>query len=145
METPISAYHVEYRVIYGDTDQMGVVYHANYLRFFEMSRTEYLRMRGFTYCEVEKSGLMMPVAEAALKYHSPARYDDLLLVESLPDPKVRVGFRFDYRIFRKETSELLVSGHTLHACMEAATGKVIRPPKDIVAKVFLDRPVSGDL
>lgn len=142
MDATISPHHVEYRVIYGDTDQMGVVYHANYLRFFEMSRTEYLRVRGFTYREVEESGFMMPVAEAALKYHSPARYDDLILVETLPDPRVRVGFRFNYRIFRKETKELLVSGHTLHACIKTATGKVIRPPKDIVAKVFLDMPVT---
>ncbi|MBI5843401.1 MAG: acyl-CoA thioesterase [Deltaproteobacteria bacterium] len=140
MEIRISPHSLEYRVIYGDTDQMGVVYHANYLRFFEASRTEYLRVRGFTYREVEEGGFMMPVAEAALKYHSPARYDDLILVETLPDPKVRVGFRFNYRIFRKETEELLVSGHTLHACMEASTGRVIRPPKDMVAKVFLDMP-----
>ncbi len=131
-------HRVEYRVLYGDTDQMGVVYYANYLRYFELGRAEYLRARGFTYREVEESGIMMPVAEAGVKYHVPARYDDLIVVETSPDPLVRSGFRFTYRVLHKESDTLLVTGHTLHACVNVETGRVCRPPKDIVTKVFLD-------
>ncbi len=71
------------RVIYGDTDQMGVAYYANYLRWFEAGRNEFIRARGLTYREVEERfRLMLPVAEAHVGYRSPARYDDLVAVET---------------------------------------------------------------
>ena len=71
-------YHdMEYRVPYADTDQMGVVYYANYLEYFERSRTEMLRAAGLPYSELEKKGIILPVSEAYCKYLGPARYDDL--------------------------------------------------------------------
>src|SRR5262249_5138353 len=72
---------VEIRVIYGDTDQAGIVYYANYLRFFEASRGAFLRERGRSYVEIEAAGLTMPVIEAHVRYLRPARYDDLIVVK----------------------------------------------------------------
>jgi acyl-CoA thioester hydrolase len=71
-----------YRVIYGDTDQMGVVYYANYLRWFEMGRTELLRQIGATYSSVEEAGFFFPVTEVSCRYHKPARFDDEITVET---------------------------------------------------------------
>ena len=72
----------EIRVIYGDTDQMGVVYYANYLRYFEAARNEFIRAKGLRYRDFEvQHGLLLPVAEAHVSYRTPARYDDLLAVE----------------------------------------------------------------
>ncbi len=123
----------EIRVIYGDTDQMGVVYYANYLRFFEAARNEFIRAKGLRYRDFEaEHGLLLPVVEAAVQYKQPARYDDLLTVEiSLAEAR-RASARFDYRILRGE--ELLVTGHTVHACV-AADGRIQRMPKDLLARL----------
>jgi acyl-CoA thioester hydrolase len=94
-------YRTAYRVIYGDTDQMGVAYYANYLRWFEMGRTEMFRRLGVTYGEIEAQGIALPVLEAFCKYHQPARYDDVIVVETILDPAVRAGMKFDYRVFRE--------------------------------------------
>jgi YbgC/YbaW family acyl-CoA thioester hydrolase len=75
-----------YRVIYGDCDSMAIVYYSNYLRLFEIGRTEWLRDQGIAYREVERKGFFLPATEAYLKYAQPAAYDDLLTIET------RVGF-----------------------------------------------------
>jgi acyl-CoA thioester hydrolase len=103
------------RVIYGDTDQMGVVYYANYLRYFEASRVEWLRAAGIDYRRCEEEGLFLPVIEAHARYRAPARFDDLIQVEATPSPARAVSVRFDYRGRRDDT--LLAEGHTLHACI----------------------------
>lgn len=106
------------RVIYGDTDRMGVVYYANYLRYFEAGRNEFLRAAGARYRDVEREfGVMFPVVEAHLEYRQPARYDDLLRVETSITELRRASLRFDYRIVRTEDETLLVEGHTFHACI----------------------------
>lgn len=117
-----------YRVIYGDTDQMGVAYHANYLRWFEMGRTEMFRYMGLTYKEIEGKGIGLPVSEAFCKYLSPARYDDRIIIETTLDTSVKGGMKFDYLIFRESDEKPLVKGYTRHACMDE-TGRVVRPPK----------------
>ena len=119
------------RVIYGDTDQMGMVYYGNYLRYFEIARTELLRQVGATYRAFEEaSGLKLPVAEAAVRYRHPGRYDDeLVLLAAVP----KVGgasARFEYEIRRAPDGALLVEGHTVHACVDA-TGKVARLPQSL--------------
>jgi acyl-CoA thioester hydrolase len=98
------------RVIYGDTDQMGVVYYANYLRFFEAGRNEFIRAKGLRYRDFEEAfGLRLPVAEASVSYKLPARYDDLLDVEvSLAEVR-RASARFEYRLVREGV--LLATGH----------------------------------
>ncbi|MDF1593517.1 MAG: thioesterase family protein [Desulfobacterales bacterium] len=115
------------RVIYGDTDNMGVAYYANYLRWFEVGRTEMFRFLGITYKSIETKGVYLPVSEAFCKYKSPARYDDLIVIETTLDTGVRAGFKFDYSIFREDGKKLLVQGYTKHACLNGS-GKVIRPP-----------------
>ena len=121
------------RVIYGDTDQMGVVYYANYLRFFEAARNEFIRAKGLRYRDFEaEHGLLLPVVEAAVQYKQPARYDDLLTVEISLTEVRRASARFGYRILRGE--ELLVTGHTVHACV-GLDGRVQRMPKELLARL----------
>src|SRR5688572_5802696 len=121
------------RVIYGDTDQMGFVYYANYLRFFESGRNEYLRARGVPYREVEAElGIRLPVVEASVRYKAPARYDDLLVVETVLAQVRRASARFEYVVRRGE--ELLVTGHTVHACIDF-DGAVQRFPESLVARL----------
>ena len=115
------------RVIYGDTDNMGVAYHANYLRWFEMGRTEMIRFLGLTYKSIESKGVYLPVSEVYCKFRSPAHYDDLIEIETTLDTRVRGGIKFDYRIFPEDGQTLLVEGYTKHACLNA-DGKVVRPP-----------------
>ena len=103
------------RVFYGDTDQMGVVYYANYLRFFEMARNEYMRAAGCTYARLEAEGVILPVTEVGCRYLRPARYDDLLKLEAWIEELGRVRVRFAYRVLRDGETEPLATGFTVHA------------------------------
>jgi acyl-CoA thioester hydrolase len=125
------------RVIYGDTDQMGVVYYANYLRYFEFARGELMRSRGSTYRELEKGGGMLPVVEAHCQYHGPARYDDLLLVGLELCEVRRVSLAFRYEIRRDGESEILCTGKTVHACV-GKDGKLMRLPEEWVRFLKVD-------
>jgi acyl-CoA thioester hydrolase len=121
------------RVIYGDTDQMGFVYYANYLRFFESGRNEYLRAKGMPYREIEAElGVRLPVVEAGIHYKAPARYDDLLVVETSMVQIRRASARFEYLVRRGE--EPLVTGHTVHACIDF-DGSVRRLPGSLLARL----------
>ena len=116
-----------YRVIYGDTDQMGVVYYANYFAFFERGRCEYMRERAFDYAAFERDGFAFPVVDAACRYRSPARFDDLLVIETQVTSVARVRFDFGYRILRDDT--VLAEGATQHACI--ARGRPARLPASL--------------
>ena len=106
------------RVIYGDTDQMGVVYYANYFRYFEFARSEYFRRAGgASYGEVEKQGLFMPVIEAHASYRSPLRYDDVAVIRTWIDNVRRASFTFRYELRREGEAAILTEGHTVHACV----------------------------
>ncbi|AKJ02824.1 4-hydroxybenzoyl-CoA thioesterase family active site protein [Archangium gephyra] len=119
-------------MIYGDTDQMGVVYHANYFRYFEFSRSEYFRARGGSYREMEREGLALPVVEATASYKSPARYDDVLLVRPRVSEVKRVSLTFTYEIFREGGSDTpLCTGRTVHACV-SREGRPTRLPEALV-------------
>ena len=117
-----------YRVIYADTDNMGVAYYANYLRWFEIGRTELLRSWGLPYRELESQGLLLPVAEAQCKYAAPARDDELLTIEASLDPDYKGGLKIDYRILSRNEETLHATGYTRHAFVNKE-GRVIRPPK----------------
>ena len=101
------------RVIFGDTDQMGVVYYANYLRYFEAARAAYWRSLGKTYKDLEAWGVALPVVEAHCHYRSPAYYEDLVSVETRVSELRGASLRFAYRIFRGD--DLLADGTTRHA------------------------------
>jgi len=121
---------IQIRIIYGDTDQMGIVYYANYLRFFEAGRSEFMRAKGLRYRDVEaRHRVMLPVTEALVSYRAPARYEDLITVETSIAGLRRASARFEYRIHRE--GELLATGHTTHACVDAE-GRVQRMPPELV-------------
>jgi acyl-CoA thioester hydrolase len=107
----------EIRVIYGDTDQMGVVYYGNYLRFFEAARSDFLRERSTRWRDVESThGIYLPVVEAKVNYKRPAFYDDMLVIETMLAELGRASLRFEYRVLRGD--DLLATGHTVHACVD---------------------------
>jgi len=118
-----------YRVIYGDCDSMAIVYYANYLRLFEIGRTEFLRELGVTYREVEDSGFFLPTTEAYLKYLKPALYDDSLTIETVIGFVKRASSRFDYVIYRGE--DVIVQGHTIHACLDRED-RIVRLPDSLL-------------
>ncbi|MFH1136813.1 MAG: thioesterase family protein [Pseudomonadota bacterium] len=125
-----------YRVLYGDVDQMGVLYHANFFRLFERGRSEYIRDRGLPYREIEERGAALPVTEAHAHYHRPVRYDDLIVIETAVGLVRRASIRFEYELYRQENAlELLAEGWTLHACV-SPDGKVIRLP-EYVRELFV--------
>jgi acyl-CoA thioester hydrolase len=117
------------RVIYGDTDQMGMVYYGNYLRYFEIARNEFLRRIGAPYRAFEEAhGLRLPVVEATVSYRRPARYDDELGIHAAVPEVGGASARFEYSIRRIDDGELLATGHTVHACIDLR-GKVARLPQ----------------
>jgi acyl-CoA thioester hydrolase len=125
-------FDIEFRVRYGETDQMGVVYHAEYLVWCEMGRTEYIRALGMSYAEMERRGTVLAVAEAAIRYHAPARYDDLVRVETTLG---RVGSRaitFDYVVKHAESGTKLASVSTTLVALDQ-TGRVTTIPQEVRA------------
>jgi len=119
------------RVRYGDTDQMGFAYYANYLRWFEIGRVELLRTLGTTYREIEAGGVRLPVLEATCRYHRPARYDDELVIETAVAEQRRASVRFAYRILRAGEDEPIAEGFTEH-CYLNPDGRPVRPPAKLV-------------
>jgi acyl-CoA thioester hydrolase len=115
------------RVRYADTDQIGMAYHGNYVRWFEVGRTEMLRAQGMSYREVEASGIRMPVLEVRCRYLKPARYDDELAIETTLAEVGRASLRFEYRVVRPADGELLACGMTRHCFLDLA-GRPVRPP-----------------
>ncbi len=120
------------RVIYGDTDQMGVVYYANYFRYFELARSEYFRARGGSYREVERGGHFLPVVEASCNYRAAARYDDLLVIKTQISELRRASLTFAYELRRQGEEVVLCTGKTVHACVRD-DGKPVRIPKQLAS------------
>ncbi len=125
---------IETRVTYAETDAMGIVYYANYLRWFEMGRTEFLRSLGISYKELEGQGIHLPVSEVFCKYLVSAKYDDVLIIETTLDFLKRASTQFSYRILRKGDGVKLIIGRTLHAFTDR-TGKITRVPPFLKEKM----------
>jgi acyl-CoA thioester hydrolase len=127
------------RVLYGDTDAGGVVYNANYLRYFEIGRTELMRSLVLSYREIEKLGLVLPVTECWSRYKAPAFYDDLLTIETSVAEVSALKCKFSYRVLRQEEGtsrpKLLVKGYTIHVAI-TRDGKLTRVPDNIVLKLM---------
>jgi acyl-CoA thioester hydrolase len=113
---------------------MGIVYHTNYIRWFEIGRTELFREVGVVYKDVEGEGFNLPLTQAYCHYHLPARYDDLLLLETGIDFIKRASIKFVHRIWDEDHQNMLTEGYTVHACTDRA-GKVIRIPALITDKL----------
>jgi len=122
------SHQTTYRVIYGDTDLMGIAYYANYLRWFEIGRTELLRAWSLPYREIEAQGILLPVSEAYCKYMTPVRYDDVLTIEAKLDTEMKGGLKIDYRITSAEGATVHATGYTRHAFLNRE-GRIIRPPQ----------------
>lgn len=115
----------EIKVRYAETDQMGIVYYANYLVWFEVARTEYFLKEGLDYREVEKQGYFMAVLDAYCNYKAPARYGESLLIETYPLDVKNSSLKFSYKIFRKNDNILLTEGYTTHVLI----GRDLKPRK----------------
>ena len=119
-----------YRVIYGDTDQMGVVYYANYLRWFEKGRSEFLRQIRSPYAQIEAGGFHFPVVEVSCRYFKPAHYDNIVTIATQLTSVGRAKLNFDYKITREGDRSPSALGSTKHACVDAA-GRITRIPADL--------------
>jgi acyl-CoA thioester hydrolase len=117
------------RVRYKDTDRMGVVYYGNYLTFFEIGRTEFMRELDFPYSRLESDGYTLVVTEVFAKYHSNAGYDSLLTVKTRIADQRGARVRFEYEVIGEER-KVLVTGHTVHACINASM-KATRLPEHL--------------
>ena len=104
---------------------MAIVYYSNYLKLFEIGRTEWLREEGVTYREVESRGFFLPATEAYLKYWKPAVYDDLLSIETSIGFVKRASTSFDYTIYRQQ--DIIVKGYTIHVCLDR-DDRIVRFP-----------------
>lgn len=137
MSTAQDPVSIELRVRYSETDQMGVVYHANYLVWCEIGRTELIRRRGPSYAELEREGILLAVAEANVRYHAAARYDDLVRVDCWVEEIRSRTVAFGYQISRIDdagAATRLASARTLLIALDAAS----RPrqlPADLVARL----------
>jgi acyl-CoA thioester hydrolase len=122
------------RVRYAETDQMGIVYYANYLVWFEIGRVELLRSLGLTYSQLEiEDRCILPVVEATCRYRSPARYDDEILIETRPALLRGSVIKFAYRILRKalegDEPTLLAEGETVHVVCDAELNRKPLPDR----------------
>lgn len=122
----------EIRVIYADTDQMGVVYHSNYLRYFEIGRTELLRELGISYKDMEDNyNILLPVKEAFVNYKVSIRYDEMILVYSSIEKLQNASLRIKYEIRSKENENILYAeGYTLHPFVNR-NGNIVKPDEYI--------------
>ncbi|MFM2152980.1 MAG: hypothetical protein RL199_1415 [Pseudomonadota bacterium] len=122
-----SAFVHPVRVLYADTDQGGIVYHANYLRFFEAARAELLRALGLPYAEVERQGYVFPVVEVGLRHRRPARYDDVLSIEVGVVALSPMSLTLSYAA-RLPAGEVCAEGSTRLACTRRADGRPVPLP-----------------
>jgi acyl-CoA thioester hydrolase len=123
---PEAVSHV--RVRYAETDQMGVVYYANYFVWFEVGRTDLLRLDGWSYKDMEHEGFSLPVVAAYGEYRAPARYDDVLGVKTRGRLLSPVRVRFDYEVVREVDAAVLATGYTEHAVLDRS-GRPRRLPE----------------
>jgi acyl-CoA thioester hydrolase len=117
---------IEIRVRYAETDQMGFLHHANYLVYFELGRIELLRSRGLNYKDIEAQGFCLVIVKAQVRYHRPARYDDLLTLRT--HVLRATGARIDHRYELHREDELIAEGETTIACVDRA-GRLQRIPE----------------
>ena len=123
------------RVRYAETDQMGVVYHSNYFQYFEVARAESIRQLGFSYADMEKAGIVMPVVEVTCKYLRPALYDDLLTIKViLTELHNNHKILFHQEVYN-EQGDLLVNGKVILYFMEAGTMKRTTMPEQLLLKL----------
>jgi acyl-CoA thioester hydrolase len=127
----MNLHEVQVRVRYSETDQMGVVYHGNYVPYFEIGRVEWLRNKGIAYKSLEENGIALPIVSMTLNYKKPARYDDLLTIKTSLKSYAGVKIAFECEIY-SEQNELLTTASFLLVFVDIKTGRPILPPSDIL-------------
>lgn len=133
----MKTHEVQVRVRYSETDQMGVVYHGNYLPYFEIGRVEWLRDKGVSYKWMEQNGIGLPIVSLALNYKKPARYDELLTVRTTFKSQASVKIEFDCEIIN-EKGDLLTTMQIMLVFVDMKTGRPVAPPdyiKTILAQL----------
>lgn len=115
----MKVHEIKTRVYYQQTDKMGVVYYANFLVYFEMGRTEFLRNAGLPYSELESELFYFPVAEAFCRYRSPAHYDEILVIQTWISELKHATVEFSHKIMREGDNKLIAEGFTKLACLNA--------------------------
>jgi acyl-CoA thioester hydrolase len=128
------------RVRYAETDQLGVVYHANYLVWLEIARTDCIRAYGMSYAEIERSGYALAVAEVSVRYLAPARYDDEIRVETRITEVRSRSLRLEYTVSRVADDATLATAYTALVSIDPATGRPIALPPRI--KELFDAPMA---
>ena len=123
-------HQIEVRVRYSETDQMGVVYHGNYIPYFEIGRVEWLRNKGVSYKSLEESGIALPIVSMTINYKKSARYDDLLVVKTKFKKHSTVKIEFDCEIW-SEQNELLTTAAFILVFVDLKTGRPTTPPDAI--------------
>lgn len=123
------------RVRYAETDQMGVTYHASYLPWMEIGRTELLRNCGLSYHELEKCGYMLPVTALQCKYLQPARYDRVIDIECFVTGLRRCSMELEYRLTDRMEQTLLLTGSTRHSCVKIGEQRPCRLPAELVSRL----------
>lgn len=126
-----------FRVLYGHTDQMSVVYYGRYFEYFEAGRNELLRYLDLPYYRMENSGLMLPVVEAHANYKASFKYDDWVNVKTIVKELPTVKIRIDYEL-SNESGDILVTGHTVHVFVSSETRRPVKIP-DILLGKFQDK------
>lgn len=124
-------HEVQVRVRYSETDQMGVVYHGNYVPYFEIGRVEWLRNHGVSYKVMEENGIALPIVSMTLNYKKPARYDDLLTIQTRFKSQQSVKIEFECAIYN-EAKELLTTAEFILVFVSLKTGRPIAPPDYIL-------------
>lgn len=122
------------RVRFYDTDEMGVAHHANYLRWFENGRVEFLRAIGITLGEMVDDGILFPIVEVSAKYFHPAKFDDEIEIETTGEAITKAKWDFSYKVRRVSDGEILVEGFSRNVFTNAATGKITRLPEKYFSK-----------
>ena len=122
-------YHCRQRTLYADTDRSQVVYHANYLRYFEHGRASLMRDAAYTYKQIEESGYVYPIIKVDIDYYRPLYYDDAMVIYTRPSNLERVRLQFDYVITHKESGDIVCKGLTRHCAINASGTPVEVDPK----------------
>lgn len=123
-----------FRVRYGETDKMGVVYHGNYAQYLELGRTEWLRNMGISYKWMEDNGVMLPVVNLNINFKKPARYDDDLIVETIIKKIPTYRIEFYYEIKNKK-GDILVTAETTLVFINMETNKLMKAPEYLIGKL----------
>ncbi len=124
------------RVLYADTDKAGVVYHANYLKYFEVGRAGLIRSSGRSYKEIEALGLFHPIVDLRVEFESHADYDDMLSVYARPREIAPVKFGYDYLVRLDSANRVISYGYTVHCCID--TNRKVQPVDPVTQAIFED-------